>query len=154
MISSYLRLRFEDDGDGTGRLVARAEADGFAGEGGAYFNIGEIEDFAKALSAFPLPNDDKRRSIAGGFWSQEQRGKLEQEHLGISVYLADARRGYIGVQVRVATEIWKGSRPESRKQAIIEVVTTYEPLRKFSEDLVAVLRGSVKEATLEGQSIS
>ena len=154
MARSYLRLRFSDDGDGTGELLARAEADGFAGESGAYFNFSEIEAFAKAIGTFPLPTDDKRLSVAGGFWSQERRGELEQELLGISVYFADALRGYIGIQIRMATPVWKGTRPDSKKVSRVEVVTTYEPLAKFSRDLTAVVRGKLKEAMLEGQSIS
>jgi hypothetical protein len=151
MTGSYIRLRFADDGDGTGKLLARAEADGFAGEGGAYFNIETLEEFATALAVFPMPSEDKRRSISSGFGGRGET--LEQEHLGISVYPADARRGYVGIQVRMATEIWQETRPESGKHAIVEVVTTYEPLSKFSKDLIAVLRGSMKEALLEGQNI-
>jgi hypothetical protein len=152
MPDSYLRLRFDDDGDGTGKLLARAEADGFAGEGGAYFNVSKIEDFANAIGIFPLPSQDKRLSISSGFGSNEH-GQLEQEHLGIAVYPADARRGYIGIQVRMATEVWKETRPESKKMAVVEVVTTYEPLSKFSKDLIALLHGKIKEAVLQGQSI-
>jgi hypothetical protein len=151
MPSSYLRVRFQDDGDGTGELRVRAEAEGFSGEGSAYFNTEELEEFANALAAFLLPTEDKRRYIAGGFWSKEQRGKLDQEHLGISVYPADALRGYIGFQVRMATQAWPGTRPESKKQAVVEVVTTYEPLSKFAKDLIAVLNGSIEEAFLQGQ---
>lgn len=151
MPDSYLRLRFDDDDDGTGKLLARAEAEGFAGEGGAYFNVSELEDFAKAIGVFPLPSQDKRLSISGGFGSNEHQ--LEQEHLGITVYPADAQRGYIGIQVRMATEIWRETRPDSKKMAIVEVVTTYEPLSRFSKDLIALLHGKIKEALLQGQSI-
>jgi hypothetical protein len=35
IMSNYLRIRFLDDKDGTGKLLARAEADGFSGESGA-----------------------------------------------------------------------------------------------------------------------
>jgi hypothetical protein len=151
MAGGYLRLRFQDDGDGTGELRVLAEAEGFSGQGAAYFNIGELEEFAKALAVFPLPLEDKRRSIAGGFWSEERRGELDQEHLGISVYPADARRGYIGIQVRMATPAWQGTRPQSKEHVVVEIVTTYQPLSQFSRDLLAVLNGSIKEALLEGE---
>ena len=154
MDSNYLRLRFSDDGDGTGELRARAEADGFAGESGAYFSTSELEEFAKAVGTFPLPVGDKRLSIAGGFWSQERRGELAQELLGIKVYFANAPRGYIGIQIRMATPVSHGMRPDSKKVATVEVITTYEPLAKFSRDLDAVLRGKLKEAALEGHSIT
>lgn len=151
MSRSYLRLRFDDDGDGTGKLLARAEAGGFAGEGGAYFAISEIEEFAKAICTFPLPNKDKRLSIAGGFWSKEPNGELDQEHLGITVFALDGQRGYIAIQVRIATEVWPGSPPKAKKTANIEVVTTYEPLARFSKDLMALMHGKTSEALLEGE---
>jgi hypothetical protein len=152
-MGNYLRLRFLDDGDGTGKLMAWAEADGFSGKSGAYFNVEELEEFAEALQAFPLPPEDHRRSIASGFGSKED-DKLAQEHLGISVCLANPQRGYVGIQVRMATEVWPDTRPESKKQAVVEILATYEPLSKFSRDLFAVLRGSLKEAVIEGESLS
>lgn len=126
--------------------MARAEADGFAGEGEAYFDIPSLQDFAAAIALFPLPKDDERLSISGGFGASS-----EQEHLGISIYAADRQRGYIGVQVRMATKVWQDTRPMSRKAAVIEVVTTYEPLARFSKDLAAMLRGELREATLKGE---
>jgi hypothetical protein len=153
-MGNYLRLRFGNDGDGTGRLVARAEADGFSGESGAYFNVDKLEKFAESLQVFPLPPEDNRRSIAGGFGVNEDHTKPAQEHLGISVYLANAQRGYVGIQVRMATEVWPDRRPESKKQAVVEILATYEPLSKFSRDLLSVLRGSLKEAVIEGESLS
>jgi hypothetical protein len=103
--TSWLRVRFLDDGDGTGKLMAQAAADGFSGEGAADFNVEVLKEFADALRVFPLPLEDARRSIASGFLSEEDLGKLEQEHLGISAYPADANRGYIGIQVRMATPL-------------------------------------------------
>jgi hypothetical protein len=153
-MGNYLRLRFLNDGDGTGKLTARAEADRFSGEGAAYFNIEQLEEFADSLGVFPFPLEDARRSISGGFSGKEKPHKLEQEHLGISVYSADAHRGYIGIQVRMATEVWPQTRPESKKQAVVEIITTCEPLSKFSRDLRSVLRGALDEALLEGESLS
>ncbi len=103
---------------------------------------------------FRPPLDDHRRSIASGFCSKEDPSKLAQEHLRISVNLANAQRGYLGIQVRMATEVWPDTRPESKKEAVVEILTTYEPLSKFSRDLLSVLRGSLKEAVIEGESLS
>jgi hypothetical protein len=153
-MGNYLRLRFLDDGDGTGKLMAWAAADGFSGESGAYFNVEELEEFAEALQVFPLPPDDHRRSIASGFGGKENHVTLEREHLGISVYLANPQRGYVGIQVRMATAVWPDLRPESKKQAVIEILATYEPVSKSSRDLLSILRGSLKEAVIEGESLS
>jgi hypothetical protein len=150
MSRSYLRLRFQDDHDGTGKLLARAETAGFAGESAAYFNISEIEEFAAAIGGFPIPENESY-SIASGFGKKDESGELEQEHLGIEAYLLDAQRGYVGVQVRMATELWSPARPESQKAARIEIVTTYEPLSKFSKDLIGLVHGTLSEALLVGE---
>jgi hypothetical protein len=65
--AGYLRLRFADDGDGTGKLYASAEAGGFAAKGAAWFGLPQIEEFAVAVAAFPLPAD-KQINLRGGFW--------------------------------------------------------------------------------------
>jgi hypothetical protein len=152
MPRSYLQLRFDDEGDGTGKLVARAESGGFAGEGGAYFSVSEIEAFAAALAGFPLP-EQPRPSLSGGFWKKDNSGELDQEHLGLVAYPVD-KRGYLGMQVRIATEIWERDRSESQRTVRLEIVTAYEPLGRFSRDLIALVRGSMEEAELEGEEPS
>lgn len=135
-------------------MKVQAEADGFAGESAAYFGISELVEFAQAIATFPLADGDKRLSIWGGFWSAEQRSETKQEHLGISVYFADAHRGYIGVQVRMATRVWSHTRPNSQMKAIVEIVTTCEPLAKFGRDLRMLVQGKAKEAVLAGERIT
>ena len=149
MRHGFLKFAFVDDGDGTGELSVEASVEGFSGRGSAYFNIDRLKQFASDIGEFPLPQE-RRCRIASGFWSKEARGNLEQEHLGVDVYPVD-RRGHIGVQVRTATELWQGARPDSQKTAKLEIITTYEPLARFSKDLRALLEGSVQEATLEGE---
>jgi len=149
MCHGFLTLTFRDDGDGTGKLSAEAEAGGYSGKSGAYFDVARIQEFAGAISEFPLP-ELSRCSLASGFWSKEVPGALEQEHLGIEIYPVD-HRGHIGVQVRMATEIWNDTRPKSHKAAKLEIITTYEPLAKFSKDLLAMLSGTASEATLAGE---
>jgi len=58
---------------------------------------------------------------------------------------------HVGVQVRMATELWNETRSESQKAAKLEIITTYEPLAKFSKELLAVINRAVPEATLEGE---
>jgi hypothetical protein len=147
-----LSLKFNDDGDGTGELTADATVDGYSLRGSAYFGIGQLKEFAKAIAKFPLP-ERAICQIAGGFYSKKERGKLEQEHLGIDVYPVD-HRGHIGIQLRAATELWQDTRPDSQKIAKLEIITTYEPLAKFSRDLVSLLDGSIGEITLEGETIA
>jgi hypothetical protein len=146
MARSYLRLLFHDDGDGTGKLLARAEANGFAGESGAYFDKQKVGAFAEKLEAFPLVG---RPAISGGFFDRENPGQLEQEHLAIECYPIDVL-GHLGLRVRLATELWPPSRPESQHVVALEIFTTYEELRQFSRGVHALLRGDTEEVTLEG----
>jgi hypothetical protein len=142
-----LSLRFEDDGDGTGKLLAHARFEGFSGEGGAWFSISELQDFAEAIGIFPFPEGNPP-SIAGGFSKKDGSEDLEQEHLALKVYPTD-RKGHFGVQVRLATELWNDARPESQHKVELEIVTSYEPLAKFSRDLKYLVDGRIKEAILE-----
>ncbi len=152
MERSFLKLTFYDDSDGTGELTAEATADGYSGRGSAYFHIDELKHFATAIGEFPLPERGRCR-VAGGFYSKEVRGKLEQEHLGIDIYPVD-RRGHIGIQVRASTQLWQDMRPDSQKIAKIEIITSYEPLRNFSRQLLALITGAVREAVLEGETLT
>lgn len=85
-----LKLRFDDDNDGTGELLVEASANGFAGKGGAYFSIPHIEEFADSLVAFPLPQNNFPE-IAGDFGKRDATDELAQEHLAIAVYPVDGR---------------------------------------------------------------
>ncbi|MCD6392179.1 MAG: hypothetical protein J7M40_01590 [Planctomycetes bacterium] len=150
MSRSYLRLCFQDDGDGTGELTARVAAGGFAGEGGAYFSVAELEAFASSISVYPLP-DQSRPVIAGGYW--EDDGTLKEAHLAISVYPIDMR-GHLGVQVRIATALYEGARPEAQKVAKVEIETAYQSLAKFSRDLIALINGTNEEIVLLGEEFT
>jgi hypothetical protein len=52
-----LSLRFDDDGDGTGELLAQASSSGFSGEGGAWFSTSELQDFAEAIGMYPIQKE-------------------------------------------------------------------------------------------------
>jgi hypothetical protein len=149
MGDDVLELRFLDDNDGTGKLLARVSVSGFAGHSGAYVGVDQVATFAKAIAAFPVPADP-RPSLVGGFWKKDRSNELEQEHLGIVVYPID-HRGHIGVQVRLADESWNRSRPEAQCRVQVEIITRYEPLRRFSAQLLALVGGTRTDAVLEGK---
>ncbi|HVJ18341.1 MAG TPA: hypothetical protein VM686_23135 [Polyangiaceae bacterium] len=144
----YLRARFYDDGDGSGKLCVHVVVDRFSGEGGAYFGIEELERFAEQIAAYPLPAE-RRVSLAGGYWSSTEPGKLEDEHLGLEVYPV-GRRGQIGVRARVATVIASNERSGSQNSAQIELLTTYEPMSRFARELTALVHGRADSALLSG----
>lgn len=88
-------------------------SNGFAGTGAAWFSTSALEEFAAALSAYPLGVPGP--AIAGGFFSGGEPAILSQEHVGVAAYVVELR-GQIGVQVRLATEVWESTRPESMKR--------------------------------------
>lgn len=151
MSHGFLRLTFRNDGDGTGKLSVEAESGGFSGKSGAYFDISRVQEFARAIGEFPLP-DSERCAMVSGFGSKETPGKLEQEHVGIELYPIDGH-GHIGVQVRLSTEVWPNTRPKSQNAAKFEVITTYQSIAEFSRDLLALMSGTSTEAVLRGEML-
>jgi hypothetical protein len=151
MPQDRLLLRFIDDFDGSGKLLAEVISAGFSGCGAAYFKVDEIVELAESLGTYPLP-EAARLCIAGGFYKNDGSGQLEQELLALKVYPID-RRGHIGIQVRLSSELWPGMRAESQMAVKAEIVTTYEPLAQFGRQLKALVRGSATEAILVGEEI-
>jgi hypothetical protein len=144
-----LQLRFEDDGDGTGKLLAQASANGFSGKGAAWFSHEEIKEFADACGRFPISGNDKP-NLRGGFFKKDGSGTLDQEHLALSIYPIDSR-GHLAVQVRLATEVWDLSRSESQHLVQLEIITSYEPLLRFSRELRALADGKRSDVILDGE---
>ena len=147
-----LSLRFDNDGDGTGKLWAQASSGGFSGEGGAWFSTGELQDFAEDIGMFPIPKGNSPY-IAGGFFKKDESGDLEQAQLALKVYPID-RAGHLGVLVRIAMEFWNDVRPESQNKVELEIITSYEPLAEFSRGLTSLVEGRIKEVILEGDLLS
>lgn len=148
--SSFLRLRWSPgEPDGAGELEAVAALGSFSDRSSAWFNGEAIKEFARALSTHPLTGRSPP-TITGGYHTPGTADSLEQEHVGITVYPIDTR-GHIGVQVRLATPLERGMRPEAQCSARIEIRTTYEPLARFSRELLAVIDGSADEAVLDGE---
>ncbi|HEX5751192.1 MAG TPA: hypothetical protein VFZ09_33520 [Archangium sp.] len=142
-----LRLAFEPDDDGTGKLHASVRSQGFSGQGSAWFGTEQLERFASALAAFPLA-EEARTGLAGGYWRND---RLEQIHLAISAYQVDAA-GHIGVRVRVATTVSPSERPQSQHMTEVELQTTYHELECFSRELREHLAGEREDAFLRADA--
>src|ERR1700732_2739980 len=110
-MSDGLRLKFDDDGDGTGKLHAEILANGFSARAAAHFSVDELKTFAESLLAFPL-SEEPRLKIAGGFYSKSKPHALETVLLSIELYPVGSR-GQVGVRVHGESEIWPGDRAES-----------------------------------------
>lgn len=140
----FVAVGFVEDGDGTGELQVYAQSGGFAGHGAAYFDAMNLAEFGGSLDGFPLPHG---LVLAGGFWSREAPHELEQELVGLRFH-AVGGRGQVGIGVHLAGERSPGTRPESVHEVRLELLTTYERLRTFSRDFVAVARGQLDRAEI------
>lgn len=143
-------MGFALESEGIGTLFAEAATDGFSGKASGLFNTVDLEKFAEAISEYPLPPRG-RCSLRTGFGSPGST-VMDEEHLGIEVYPIDSR-GHLGVQVRMATPVWAETRVDSQNLTKLELRTSYEPLGKFSRDLVALIKGAAQEAVLEQEAV-
>lgn len=129
---------FGDDGDGTGHLMVEASANGFSGRGDSYFSKSQIEDFAAALTAYPL-KDESLPELIGG---------LNQETLSIKVYPINGR-GDLAMQVKLATKLWGEERLESQHSVQLEILTHYNSIEVFARELIDLINGKVEKASLK-----
>jgi hypothetical protein len=137
-----LSLTFFDDGDGTGELAVSMSFDGWLGTSSASFAKSELLSFAQQVLAFPIPSD-RSIQIAGGYW-QKNGNVLEEELVSLRVRPVGPR-GQIGVTTHLATP---SDDPQPR-EVTVEVLTTYEALRRFSTHLTALVAGGLTEARLD-----
>lgn len=134
-----LTLWFDDDLDGTGELYVEAAANEFSGKGSAYFSKSQIENFANALTAYPLEKENLPEIIGG-------RGG--QIHLFMKAYPINGR-GDLAIQVKLATELWDGDRTDSQHTVQLEIPTHYQPLADFAKEIKDLLNGMIKQASLK-----
>lgn len=141
-------MTYFDDGDGTGtgELTVRASFDGFSGVGAAYFGDDQLLRFAEQLLAFPLPEGNPVE-VFGGFWSRTA-DVLEEEHVGLRV-LPVGRRGQVTIRTHLATP--RGGVPV--QEVTVDVLTSYEALRRLSSDLAALVRGEVEEVGVKAERL-
>src|SRR5436190_1873457 len=112
-----LRFQFLNDHDGSGKLIAWANAGSYAGIGGAHFLISKLGEFALAIGSYPIPNG-QAVEIAGGFWKD---GAVDQEHLAIKAENQDVR-GRVRIQVRMATPVFGAADSSAHQDAKIEFI--------------------------------
>lgn len=143
-----LHFRFEREDEWHGKLVASVATDGFAGEGGAWFNTDELRAFAVSLSAFPLPTESPP-SIAGGFGVSASGP--EQVHLAVTVEPHNAR-GLVRATVRLAMEVWNSEADDLACCTTVRFVVTYADVGQFGPALLAVIDGRAEKATLQSSA--
>ena len=150
-MTDHLRMRLEEDGDGSAQLFVEASCGPFSGAGSAWFAVREVRDFGRQLQdTFPIPAESPIE-MEGGFWSSTNRGSLEERHVGVRIYPIGSN-GNIGVRVSLATPIHHPDRAEAQSSVSFELRTHYEALRSFGAELEALAVGRSDVAELEGNA--
>ena len=151
-MTDLLRLTVKPDTDGTVELIAEVTSNGFCGHASAWFNLSDIEQFSVRLAeTYPLLASDPLE-IRGGFWSKSTPAVLEQEHLGIEFYPVGLR-GEIGCRVRLTTPLYEHDRSNSQHSVAVELKSSYEEVKAFSDSLIKLVRGSNSEAILHAVQV-
>lgn len=144
-----LRLTYlwHDEVEPFGELAAAVRFEGFAGSSSGYFHSAELLGFASELRRYPF--GDAVARLAGGYPSPGE------EHLVSVTARARGRRGQLGVRVHLVTADPAPSDAQwCRKEATVEVLTTYESLRRFASELEHLARGSADEAWLAAELLA
>ena len=137
-------LTWAAQGDGTGLLAVRAASKGFAGESSAWFDSTRLLRFAAEIDQYPL---GQTVGIASGYGESE--ATLTEEHVRLEVYPVGVK-GQVGVRVRLATVStdWPLTRPASRMEVRLELLTTYQRMGEFSRQVEGLIRGLRSEASV------
>jgi hypothetical protein len=143
MSESVVEIRWQPEGDGTGKLTVLASANDYSGRASAWFDAASVAQFAELLEGFPLPSTEPIE-LASGFTDQEQIG-IRVGPVGV--------KGQISVAVHLATPRWPDTRAESVQDVRLEVLTTYEHVGRFAGELAAVVRGEQDSTRIRGETL-
>jgi hypothetical protein len=150
--SDYIELRFTADVDGTGRLFVIARARGFAGVSDAWFDVPTLTRFARLLAQYPI-RDDPAPRLAGGLWHRDRPNELSEEHVALEACRVGSL-GQISLRVHLAATVPGPPSLVAKNDVRLELPTTYERMRRFSEHLMEVISGERSVARLDGELLS
>lgn len=137
-----LRYGYRDT-DGTGELSVEVRFGGFAGASSAWFSDVELLAFADRVRTYPL--GDSEFNVSGGYGSDDDF----EERVGLTAH-AVGGRGQVGVLAHVAAPAGHPTYPGSSLSEVrVEVLTSYEAVRRFSAELRRLVEGTADEARLD-----
>ena len=157
--SERLTMTFDhDDGDGFGLVRVVAATTGFRGAGEAWFDREQVTTFARSLSEYPLSSPlvlvggygPTAREIQDGL---AQPGDLRYETVRLDVHPVGSKC-QVGIAVHLATLPWPAGRPEAAYDVRLELLTTYERLRLFSNRLLAVVGGQLPAVCIGAERLT
>jgi hypothetical protein len=147
-LSDYVRLTFRPEEDGSGELVVEVSVESFRGKSKAWLSCEQLIEFASRLEVFPLSRDNPPL-LQGGFWSQQIQGELAQTHIWLRAYPVGVT-GPVGIQVYLKTPNLDTDRADVQAFIQVELMTTYEGLHPFVQQLRQLAQGLIPSAELSG----
>jgi hypothetical protein len=145
-----LRISYEPDDEWMGKITVRIVAGAFAGEGSAWINASNIDEFAKSLDRYPLPTDPP--SIIEGGHGGTLDGRRPPQTLVRVTIKPQGPRGDLLVCAELQTDVWRDDDSDLHQSVVARFKTEYALLERFARSLVGVAAKRVKEAVLEGKS--
>lgn len=146
--TGFLTLRYiPDPAEGYARLTVLATANGYAGSSSAWLGPQSIAEFAAHLSMYPL-DPSRPPTLIGGYGADPQSGEGPVDTIRLEARPVGAY-GQVGITIYLSDRL--APVPSPRHEVRAELLTSYERLRRFAQDLDAVAYGSAPEATLESE---
>jgi hypothetical protein len=114
-----------------GTLSVEALSSGFSGKTHVWINTDFVRDFANALTAYPIAADRPITLGRSGVPFDDR-----DESVSISVRLFGPL-GQVSILVDMSASLLRGRTPERTPRRLkLDVLTTYERLGRFSDDLL------------------
>jgi hypothetical protein len=149
--AGFLTLRYVPDPlAGYARLTVIASVNGFAGRSSAWLGPEPIIEFAAGLSRYPL-DASRPPSLIGGYGADPTSGEGPVDTVRLEARPVGAY-GQVGITIYLSDRLAPVPRP--RHEITSELLTSYERLRRFAQDLDAVGKGAAIEATLESDVLA
>jgi hypothetical protein len=137
-------MGFSDDAD-IGELEVHAKARGFTGWSFILVHRKDLAQFGSALTAYPLDTD--ARPSLSGLVGDANDVQLEVRQI--------SALGQISLTARLIEPFMHPAPAHHQRQvAVIELLTTYERVRKFGEDLVALADRRRSDARLDEELLA
>jgi hypothetical protein len=145
---SELSVTYVSDDEWMGKITVRVQTADFAGEGAAWINPTDIEDFAKSLEAYPLSADKPLQLEAGHGGTAD--GRLPPQTLVRITVKPRGTRGEILVCAELESEIWVNPDFDLHQSVVARFLTGYNEMERFAKTLQRVASPEFKGATLMG----
>lgn len=139
-----IRYQFSLDDDDFGWLAVSVETEPFAGQGGFWVQLQDVDEWTAKLDAYPFSTEDP--CVVD--WGQcDSDGSNYQVIIGIKIIPAN-KTGDLDVVVRVADH------HDTRRQCQAVFRTNYPDTERFAAQMRTIMRREADEAVLLGRNVS